>query len=104
MRSDTELHDDVLAELRWDQRLWDEDVAVAVRKGVVTLAGTVETYARRHVSEQAVERVNGVRAIVNDLMVKRPAAPSARTPTSLTPHSMRCAGASRSPTNGSRSG
>jgi osmotically-inducible protein OsmY len=72
MRSDTELHDDVLAELRWDQRLREKDIAVAVREGVVTLAGTVESYAQRYASERAVERVKGVRAIVNDLAVKLP--------------------------------
>ena len=103
MRSDTELREDVLAELRWDQRLRDEDVAVAVQEGVVRLIGTVESYVQRHVRERAVERVEGVRAIVNDLTVKRPAVPSAPTPTSLTPRSMRYAGTSRSPTSGSRS-
>jgi osmotically-inducible protein OsmY len=72
MKSDTELHDDVLAELRWDQRLREKDIALAVRGGVVTLAGTVESYAQRYASERAVERVKGVRAIVNDLTVKLP--------------------------------
>jgi len=72
MRSDTELHDDVLAELRWDQRLREKDIALAVRGGVVTLAGTVESYAQRYASERAVERVKGVRAIVNDLTVQLP--------------------------------
>jgi osmotically-inducible protein OsmY len=72
MRSDTELHDDVLAELRWDQRLREKDIALAVRGGVVTLAGTVESYAQRYASDRAVERVKGVRAIVNDLTVKLP--------------------------------
>jgi osmotically-inducible protein OsmY len=72
MRSDTELREDVLAELRWDQRLREKDIALAVRGGVVTLAGTVESYAQRYASERAVERVKGVRAIVNDLTVKLP--------------------------------
>jgi osmotically-inducible protein OsmY len=76
MRADIELREEVLDELRWDQRLRDEDVAVAVREGVVTLVGTVESYVQRHVRERAVERVNGVRAIVNDLAVKRPAVSS----------------------------
>lgn len=72
MRSDSELHNDVLAELRWDQRLREEDIAIAVRDGVVTLAGTVDTYVQRYASERAVERVKGVNAIVNDLTVKLP--------------------------------
>jgi osmotically-inducible protein OsmY len=72
MRPDNEIHRDVLAELRWDQRLREEDIAVAVRDGVVTLAGTVDSYAQRYASERAVERVKGVKAIVDDLLVKLP--------------------------------
>jgi hypothetical protein len=34
MRSDTELREKVLAELRWAQRLRDEDVAVASAIGI----------------------------------------------------------------------
>ena len=41
---------------------------------MVTLAGTVDTYAQRYAAERAVERVKGVRAIVNDLTVKLPGA------------------------------
>jgi osmotically-inducible protein OsmY len=70
MRPDSEIHRDVLAELRWDQRLRETDIAVAVREGVVTLAGTVDDYAQRYASERAVGRVRGVKAVVNDLLVK----------------------------------
>ena len=80
MKTDTELRENVLAELRWEQRLRDEDIAVAVRQGVVRLAGTVESYVQRHVRERAVERVAGVRTIVNELAVKRPVVPSASPP------------------------
>jgi osmotically-inducible protein OsmY len=49
-----------------------EDIATAVKDGVVTLAGTVDTYAQRYAAERAIERVKGVKAIVNDLTVKLP--------------------------------
>ncbi|MGH7499240.1 MAG: BON domain-containing protein [Gemmatimonadales bacterium] len=74
MRSDNELRTDVIAELNWDPTIRDEDIATAVKGGVVTLAGTVDTYAQRYAAERAVERVNGVSAIVDDLNVKMPSA------------------------------
>ena len=74
MRTDSELRIDVIAELNWDPSIRDEDIAIAVKEGVVTLAGTVDNYAQRYAAEQAVERVHGVKAIVNDLTVKLPGA------------------------------
>jgi osmotically-inducible protein OsmY len=74
MRTDSELRTDVIAELNWDASIRDEDIATAVKEGVVTLAGIVDTYAQRYAAERAVERVHGVKAIVNDLTVKLPGA------------------------------
>jgi len=74
MRNDNELRTDVLAELNWDPSIRDEDIAIAVKDGVVTLAGTVDTYAQRFAAERAVERVKGVRALASDLEVKLPGA------------------------------
>lgn len=74
MRTESELRTDIIAELTWDPSIRNEDIATAVKDGVVTLAGTVDTYAQRYAAERAVERVKGVRAIVNDLTVKLPGA------------------------------
>lgn len=74
MRTDSELRIDVTSELNWDPSIRNEDIAIAVKEGVVTLAGTIDTYAQRYAAERAVERVNGVKAIVNDLTVKLPGA------------------------------
>jgi osmotically-inducible protein OsmY len=73
MRSDIEIQADVVAELRWEPGLRDDDVAVAVRDGMVTLAGYVDSYADRWRAERAASRVRGVRAVANDLEVKLPA-------------------------------
>ncbi len=70
MKTDKDLQRDVSIELAWDPSVRHEDIAVAAREGVVTLGGTVDTYAQRYSAERAVERVIGVRAIANDLMVK----------------------------------
>jgi osmotically-inducible protein OsmY len=74
MRTDSALRNDILAELNWDPAIRQEDIAIAVKNGVVTLAGTVDTYAHRYAAELAAERVTGVLAIANDLIVKLPGA------------------------------
>ena len=71
-RTDTDIQRDVIAELRWDPSLRDDDVAVAVRDGVVTLAGYVDSYANKWKAERIAARVKGVRAVANSLDVKLP--------------------------------
>jgi osmotically-inducible protein OsmY len=70
MTNDIDLRRDVVAELNWEPIVRDEDIAVAVKGGVVTLAGTVDSYVQRYAAERAVERVHGVKAVANDLAVK----------------------------------
>ncbi len=72
MKSDTELQKDVAAELKWEPRIRDDEIGIAVRDGVVTLTGTVPDYAQRRAAVKAVERVIGVRAVAQELAVKVP--------------------------------
>src|SRR6202158_1924783 len=70
MRSDSEIERDVKAELEWD--LDASDIAVSVKKGVVTLAGFVKSYTDKYEAESAAKRVASVRAVANDLEVRLP--------------------------------
>jgi osmotically-inducible protein OsmY len=72
MNTDMQLHKDVLAELVWDARVGEKEIGVAAKDGVVTLTGSVATYAEKVAAERAVERVAGVKAVANDLTVKIP--------------------------------
>ena len=72
MNTELQLHKDVIAELAWDARVAEKEIGVAVLDGVVTLTGCVATYAEKLAAERAVERVAGVKAVANDLMVKLP--------------------------------
>lgn len=72
-RSDTDIHKDIVAELHWDPSLRDDDVAVAVRDGVVTFAGFADSYADKWRAEQIASKIRGVKAIANDIEVKLPA-------------------------------
>lgn len=71
-RSDSDIQRDVVAELKWEPGLEDEDIAVAVRDGVVTLAGFVHSYLDKWRAERAAARVKGVKAVANDLEVRLP--------------------------------
>jgi osmotically-inducible protein OsmY len=72
MKSDIQLHNDVLEELKWEPAVSEKEIAVAVKDGVVTLGGYVQSYAQKRAAENAVARVAGVRAIAEDIQVKLP--------------------------------
>lgn len=70
MKTDMQLKKDVTAELEWDPSINATHVGVAVKDGVVTLTGHLDTYAEKHAIERAVARVQGVRAIAVEVDVK----------------------------------
>ena len=78
MRSDMDIQKDIVAELKWDPSLRDDDVAVSVRDGVVTLAGFVDSFSDKWKAERIAGQVKGVKAIANDVEVRLPSS-SART-------------------------
>ena len=70
MKTDAALQREVEAELAWDPAVRSTAIGVAVRDGVVTLSGHLDTYAEKWAAEDALRRVNGVRAIALELDVK----------------------------------
>ena len=71
-RSDSEIKAAVLRELAWDTRVDETDVGVEVDAGVVTLSGTVGSWAKKTAALQAARRVAGVLDVANDVLVKIP--------------------------------
>ena len=69
-KTDWDLRDDVIRELAWDQRVDSKHIAVQVCEGVLTLAGTVETWPARNAALEAAHRVAGVLDVANELEVK----------------------------------
>lgn len=69
-RSDSEIRDSVLLELKWDPKITSGDIGVAVKDGVVALTGFVSSYWEKEAAENAAKRVYGVRGVANDLKVK----------------------------------
>jgi osmotically-inducible protein OsmY len=74
-KSDAEIQRDVLRELNWDTRVEATDVGVEVQGGVVTLSGTVSSWAKRLAAAEAVHRVQGVLDVADDVTVRLPGAP-----------------------------
>lgn len=68
-KSDEELQGEVVFQLGWDSRVKQTEIGVTVRKGVVTLTGTVDSYAKKLAAQQAAHRVSGVLDVANDIQV-----------------------------------
>lgn len=71
-KSDEELQGEVVFQLGWDSRVKQTEVGVTVRKGVVTLTGVVNSYAKKLAAQQAAHRVSGVLDVANDIEVRMP--------------------------------
>jgi len=70
MKTDSELQQDVSAELKWEPSIDTANIGVAVKDGVVTLSGQVDSYAEKWSAERAAQRVSGVNALAVDLNVR----------------------------------
>jgi osmotically-inducible protein OsmY len=70
MKTDLEIKNDVLDELAWQPNIDETQIGVIVENGVVTLTGTLDSYAKKIAAEKAVKSVKGVRAIAEDIEVK----------------------------------
>ena len=77
-KTDNEIKQQVLRELKWDSRIAWAQIGVEVREGVVTLAGAVSSYAKKSAAQHAAHRVAGVLDVANDIEVK-PTGAFART-------------------------
>jgi osmotically-inducible protein OsmY len=72
MKTDTQLRNDIQAELNWAPDVKTSDIGVIVKDGVVTLTGHLASYAEKYAVERAVQRVHGVKALAIELTVKLP--------------------------------
>ena len=71
-KSDAELKDNVLAELKYEPGVNVTDIGVLVKGGTVTLNGYATSYGEKSYAVRAAKRVAGVKAIADDIEVKLP--------------------------------
>jgi len=68
--NDATLQSAVMGELAWDSRVTAPAIGVTVEDGMVTLTGTVSSFAERIAAQEAAHRVVGVLDVANEIEVK----------------------------------
>lgn len=69
-RTDDDIRADVMREFKWDPQISSLDIGLSITDGVVTLSGFVSSYMEKDAAERAAKRVQGVRAVADDLEVQ----------------------------------
>ncbi len=69
MKTDATLKKDVLEELKWQPDIDQTQIGVIVEDGIVTLTGTLDSFAKKLAAEKAVKKVAGVRGLAMDVQV-----------------------------------
>ena len=72
MKKDTDLRRDVLDEFEWEPSIDAAEIGVTAHDGIVTLTGTVDSFSQKLAAERVAKRLQGVKAIANDIEVRLP--------------------------------
>lgn len=72
MKTDRQLQQDVMEELKWEPSVEASSIGVEVKDGVVTLAGHVASYSEKWAAEAAAQRVAGVKGVVVEIDIALP--------------------------------
>jgi osmotically-inducible protein OsmY len=72
MKTDTQLQQDIMDELNWDQSINATKIGAEVTHGVVTLSGYVDSFTEKWNIEQAAQRVSGIKALAIAIEVMLP--------------------------------
>ena len=70
MKTDSQLQQDVSAELKWEPSVHATLIGVEVKDGVVTLAGEVGSFWEKWNAQSAAQRVAGVKALSSEITVR----------------------------------
>jgi osmotically-inducible protein OsmY len=72
MMDDKHLKQAVLDELKWEPSVNAAHIGVTAKDGIVTLMGSVDSYAEKHGAETAALRVKDVKGVAEEIEVKLP--------------------------------
>jgi len=69
MKSDIQIQKDVMEELKWEPFLNSSEIGVAVKNGIITLSGEVDSYSKKLTAERTAKKVAGVKAVADDIQI-----------------------------------
>ncbi|WP_045502819.1 BON domain-containing protein [Chryseobacterium sp. StRB126] len=72
MKTNEELQKDVQDAIKWEPMLQSAEIGVIVKDGIVSLTGTVDSYAKKIQAEHTAKNVLGVRVLIENIEVKLP--------------------------------
>ncbi len=70
MKNNAELQQDVQNAIQWEPLLSAAQIGVTAKDGVVTLTGTVDSYAKKLEAEKAAKNVFGVKGVAEEIEVR----------------------------------
>jgi osmotically-inducible protein OsmY len=70
MKTNENLQRDVQNAIKWEPLLNAAEIGVTAKDGVITLTGTVNSYAKKKEAENAAKNVAGVRAVAESIKIK----------------------------------
>lgn len=70
MKTNEDLQKDVQDAIKWEPLLRAAEIGVTVNDGVVTLSGTVDSYAKKSEAETAAKQVTGVKVVIEQIEIK----------------------------------
>ena len=71
-RTDEDMAKAVRNALKWDVLVPDDNITTTVSNGTVTLQGSVNTWMQRYDTERCVQRITGVKGVINQITVAAP--------------------------------
>ena len=69
MKTNQDLQKDVQDAIKWEPLLNAAEIGVTAKDGVITLTGTVDSYAKKIEAEDAAKNVSGVKAVAQEIAI-----------------------------------
>lgn len=70
MKTNEELQKDVQNAIKWEPLLNAAEIGVTAKDGIISLSGTVDSYAKKKEAETAAKNVAGVKAVAESIKIK----------------------------------
>jgi osmotically-inducible protein OsmY len=70
MKTNETLQKDVQDAIKWEPLLNAAEIGVTAKDGIITLTGTVDSFAKKSEAEDAAKKVRGVKAVVEKIEIR----------------------------------